>query len=476
MRDSTKIYIDGEWVQPAGAETVEIINPATEEVVGKVSLASAQAVNLAVSAARKAFRTFAKSSRQERLDLLGNVLSVYEKRWQDLADALVEELGAPAKFAREMQVGVGYQHFQTGLEVLKTYAFEHLQVPRTSVRREPIGVIGLITPWNWPINQITCKLVPALATGNTMVHKPSEVTPFTAQIIAEILHEAGTPKGVYNLVTGMGPVVGAAISSHPRIDMVSFTGSTRAGIDVAKRAAENVKRVHQELGGKSPNIVLDDADFGKAVTESVFRLMLNSGQSCHAPTRLLVPATRMDEVKAIAAQAVAAITVGDPTTDVYMGPVVSQKQWDTIQSYIRTGLNEGATLVAGGEGRPQDLHRGYYARPTVFADVSNQMTIAREEIFGPVLCVIGYRDIEDAVAIANDTIYGLAAYVQSASEDRANEVAAQIEAGVVFVNGASEDPNAPFGGYKMSGNGREWGEIAFDDFLEIKAVVHREAA
>ncbi len=476
MRDCTKIYIDGEWAQPAGAETVEIINPATEEVVGKVSLASAEAVDLAVSAARKAFRTFAKSSRQERLDLLGSVFSEYEKRWQDLADALVEELGAPAKFAREMQVGVGYQHLQTGLEALKTYAFEHPQGPRTSVRHEPIGVIGLITPWNWPINQITCKLVPALATGNTMVHKPSEVTPFTAQIIAEILHEAGTPKGVYNLVTGMGPVVGAAISSHPRIDMVSFTGSTRAGIDVAKRAAENVKRVHQELGGKSPNIVLDDADFGKAVTENVFRLMLNSGQSCHAPTRLLVPATRMDEVKAIAAQAVAAITVGDPTTDVYMGPVVSQKQWDTIQSYIRTGLNEGATLVAGGEGRPQDLHRGYYVRPTVFADVSNQMTIAREEIFGPVLCVIGYRDIEDAVAIANDTIYGLAAYVQSASEDRANEVAAQIEAGVVFVNGASEDPNAPFGGYKMSGNGREWGEIAFGDFLEIKAVVHREAA
>jgi aldehyde dehydrogenase (NAD+) len=476
MLNSTKIYIDGEWIQPADAETIEIINPATEEVVGNVSLASAGAVDLAVSAARKAFRTFAKSSRQERLDLLGSVLSVYERRWQDLADALVEELGAPAKFAREMQVGVGYQHLQTGLQVLKTYAFEHPQGPRTIVRREPIGVIGLITPWNWPINQITCKVVPALATGNTMVHKPSEVTPFTAQIIAEILDEAGTPKGVYNLVTGTGPVVGAAISSHPRIDMVSFTGSTRAGVDVAKRAAENVKRVHQELGGKSPNIVLDDADFGRAVTENVFRLMLNSGQSCHAPTRLLVPVARMDEVKAIAAQAVAAITVGDPTTDVYMGPVVSKKQWDTIQSYIRTGLNEGATLVAGGEGRPQDLNRGYYVRPTVFAEVNNQMTIAREEIFGPVLCVIGYRDIEDAVAIANDTIYGLAAYVQSANEDRAKEVAAQIEAGVVFINRAGEDPNAPFGGYKMSGNGREWGEIAFGDFLEIKAVVHREAA
>src|SRR5260221_6374864 len=303
MRDYRQVYIDGAWVDPQGGDAMEVISPVTERPIGQITLATAADVDRAVEAARRAFRSFSRTTRQERIDLLGSVLASFAKRHQDLADALVEELGAPATFAKDLQVGVGFLHLQTGIEVLKTYAFEHLQGRSTSVRSEPTGVIGLITPRNWPINQITCKLVPALATGNTRVHKPSEATPFTAQIIAEILHEAGTPKGVYNLVTGMGPVVGAAISSHPRIDMVSFTGSTRAGIDVAKRAAENVKRVHQELGGKSPNIVLDDADFGKAVTESVFRLMLNSGQSCHAPTRLLVPATRMDEVKAIAAQA-----------------------------------------------------------------------------------------------------------------------------------------------------------------------------
>jgi aldehyde dehydrogenase (NAD+) len=476
MRNCTKNYIDGAWIASTSGEVIDVINPATEQLAGQVASGSVADVDRAVAAARTAFRAFAKTTRQERTDLLNSVLSAYAGRHQDLADALVEELGAPAKFAKEMQAGVGFLHLQTAIEALKTYAFEHAQGPRTVVRREPIGVVGMVTPWNWPINQIMCKVVPALATGNTMVHKPSEVAPFTAHIIAEILHQAGVPKGVYNLVDGTGPVVGTAISQHPHIDMVSFTGSTAAGIDVAKRAADSVKRVHQELGGKSANIVLDDADMGKAVTENIYRLMLNSGQTCHAPTRLLVPASRMEQVKAIAAQVARSITVGDPTSDVYMGPVVSQRQWDRIQSLIKKGLTEGATLVVGGEGRPKGLDTGYYVRPTIFADVDNHMSIAREEIFGPVLCVIGYRDVEDAIKIANDTVYGLAAYVQSASEDRATAVAARIEAGMVYINGAGEDPQAPFGGYKMSGNGREWGDIAFGDFLETKAVIHREAA
>ena len=476
MRDYTKAYIDGAWVTPAGGEVLNVINPATEQSAGQITLATPADVDRAVTAARKAFRTFSRTTRQERIDLLKSILDFYTARHQDLADALVEELGAPAKFARERQAGTGFMHLRTAIEALKSHAFEHAQGPRTVVRREPIGVIGMVTPWNWPINQTLCKVVPALATGNTMVHKPSEIAPFTAHIIAEILHHAGVPRGVYNLVDGSGHVVGAAISQHPDIDMVSFTGSTAAGIDVAKRAAENVKRVHQELGGKSPNIVLDDADMGKAVIETIYRVMLNSGQTCHAPTRLLVPASQMAEAKVIAAKVVGSITVGDPTSDVYMGPVVSQGQWDRIQSLIRRGVSEGATLVAGGEGRPEGLERGFYVRPTIFADVDNHMTIAREEVFGPVLCVIGYRDLEDAISIANDTDYGLGAYVQSASENRAVEVAARMEAGMIYINGAGEDPQAPFGGYKMSGNGREWGDIAFGEYLETKAVIHRDAA
>jgi aldehyde dehydrogenase (NAD+) len=319
---------------------------------------------------------------------------------------------------------------------------------------------------------LVVKAFPAFATGCTVVHKPSEVAPFTAHLLAEIFHEAGLPAGVYNLVDGDGPTVGAAISAHPGINMVSFTGSIAAGLDVAKRAADSVKRVHQELGGKSPNIVLDDADLAAAVTENIYRLMLNSGQGCAAPTRMLVPFDKMDTAKSIAKQVVTSITYGDPQTDVYMGPVVSERQWKRIQSMISKGIEEGATLLAGGTGHPDGLEIGYYVKPTVFVDVTNDMTIAREEIFGPVLCIIGYKDVDDAVSIANDTVYGLAAYVQSASEERATEIAARIEAGMVFINGASVDPEAPFGGYKMSGNGREWGEFAFGEFLETKAVIH----
>jgi aldehyde dehydrogenase (NAD+) len=474
VRDYRNIYINGAWVDPQGNDTIDVISPVTEQPIGQITSATVGDVDRAVEAARRAFRSYSRTTRQERIDLLGSVLATYAKRRQDLADALVEELGAPAMFAKELQAGMGFLHVQTAIEALKTYAFEHAQGRRTTIRREPIGVVGMITPWNWPINQIMCKVAPALATGNTMVHKPSEVTPFTAHIIAEILHEAGVPQGVYNLVDGIGPIVGAAISGHAGIDMVSFTGSTRAGIDVAKRAADNVKRVHTELGGKSPNIVLDDADLAKAVTENVYRLMMNSGQSCHAPTRLLVPAAKLQQATEFAVQAVQSIKVGNPNDDVYMGPVVSERQWTRIQELIRQGIAEGTTLAVGGEGRPEGLKTGYYVRPTIFTNVRNDMTVAREEIFGPVLCILGYRDVEDAIAIANDTIYGLAAYVQSATDARAEEVAARLEAGVVFINGADEDPEAPFGGYKMSGNGREWGEIAFGDFLETKAVIHRK--
>ena len=475
MRDYTRIYIDGAWVEPLEGEIIDVINPATERPAGQVTLCTSADVDRAVAAAQKAFTSFSRSSRQERLDLLSSILSVYARRQDDLTDALIEELGAPKKFAKDVQVGVGLLHLQTVIEVLNNYEFEYHRSDRTVVRREPIGVVGAITPWNWPINQFVIKAFPAFATGCTLVHKPSEVTPFTAHLLAEIFHEAGVPPGVYNLVDGEGPTVGVAIAAHPGIRMVSFTGSTAAGIDVARRAAGNVKRVQQELGGKSPNIVIADADLTKAVTENIYRLMLNSGQTCHAPTRLLVPFSKMEAAKNIAKQAVASITVGDPQTDVYMGPVVSQRQWNRVQSLIKKGIDEGATLVTGGTGHPEGLEAGYYVKPTIFADVRNDMIIAREEIFGPVLCIIGYRDLDDAISIANDSEYGLAAFVQSGNEQRANYVARRLEAGMVFVNGASEDPEAPFGGYKMSGNGREWGEIGFEEFLETKAVIHSKA-
>ena len=476
MRDCTRIYIDGAWVEPLEGEVIDVINPATEEPAGQITLCTAADVDRAVKAAQKAFTSFSRSSRQERLDLLSSILGVYAKRQDDLTDALIEELGAPKKFAKEVQVGVGLLHLQAAIETLKKYRFEYYISNRTKVRREPIGVVGAITPWNWPINQLVIKAFPAFATGCSLVHKPSEVAPFTSHVLAEIFDEAGVPAGVYNLVDGDGPTVGAAISAHPDIRMVSFTGSTAAGIDVAKRAAGNVKRVQQELGGKSPNIILDDADLPKSVTENIYRLMLNAGQTCHAPTRMLVPFSKMEAAKTIARQAIASITVGDPQTDVYMGPVVSQRQWNRIRSLVQKGIDEGATLLAGGIDHPDGLETGYYVKPTIFADVKNDMIIAREEIFGPVLCIIGYKDLDDAISIANDTDYGLAAYVQSASAERANYVAARLEAGMVFVNGASEDPEAPFGGYKLSGNGREWGAIGFEELLETKAVIHSKAA
>ncbi|MGA0840374.1 MAG: aldehyde dehydrogenase family protein, partial [Pseudomonadales bacterium] len=412
----------------------------------------------------------------ERIALLERIIEVYKKRLPDLAAAISDEMGAPLKLAGAAQAPSGLGHFMATLEVLKKYEFEE-DIGTSHVIREPIGVCGFITPWNWPINQIACKVAPALAVGCTMVLKPSEVAPVNAIIFAEILHEAGVPAGVFNLVNGDGPNVGAALSSHPDVDMMSFTGSTRAGIEVARNAAGTVKRVAQELGGKSANIILDDAEFPKAVARDVFGMCMNSGQSCNAPTRMLVPNARMDEAAAIARAAAEQIKVGDPrAADTVIGPVVSQVQFEKIQKLIEQGIAEGARLEIGGPGRPDGLNRGYYIRPTVFSHVRNDMTIAREEIFGPVLSLIGYEDDEDAIRIANDTVYGLSGYVSSGDPERAKRVARRLRTGNVHLNGAPVDNKAPFGGYKQSGNGREWGIYGLEEFLEVKAIMGYNAA
>ena len=469
MADYLKFYIDGAWVDPAEPKTLDVINPATEEVAGAISIGSAADVDKAVQAARTAFESFGRTSRQERIELLQSCVAEYQKRSGDMAAAITEEMGAPSWLATAAQAAMGVTHLQVALKVLQDYEFEELR-GNTMLVKEPIGVCGFITPWNWPANQIACKVAPALAVGCTMVLKPSEVAPFSGQVFAEIMHAAGVPKGVFNMVQGDGPGVGAAISSHPGVDMVSFTGSTRAGIAVAKAAADTVKRVHQELGGKSPNIVLEDADLTKAVTGGVRSIMMNSGQSCNAPTRMLVPAAKMDEVKTIAKAAAEAMTVGSPQGNSQLGPVVSETQWNKIQGLIQKGIDEGATLVTGGTGRPDGLDKGYYVKPTVFADVKPDMTIAKEEIFGPVLSILGYADEEEAIRVGNDTEYGLAAYVQG-EIGHARKVASRLRAGQVNINQAGPDPMAPFGGFKQSGNGREWGDHAFGEFLETKAVL-----
>jgi aldehyde dehydrogenase (NAD+) len=473
VRDETRFYIDGQWSSPAGRTRIEVINPATEEVAGQVLAGTAADVDAAVAAARRAFPAFAALPLAERVGYLEAIIEGYKARWADIASAITEEMGAPKKLAQQAQAGAGMAHLQTALKVLQGFAFEEQRGP-TRIVKEPIGVCGFITPWNWPMNQLTTKLAPALAVGCTVVLKPSEVAPFSAHILAEIIHDAGLPPGVFNLVDGDGPTVGAAIAAHPGIDMVSFTGSTRAGIEVARAAAPTVKRVAQELGGKSPNIVLEDADFGRAVTGGVRAVMMNSGQSCNAPTRMLVPQGRMEEVVEIARRAAEATVAGDPQGDAAIGPVVSQAQWDKVQRLIEAGVSEGARLVAGGPGRPEGLNRGYYVRPTVFADVTPDMTIAREEIFGPVLSILAYRDVEEAVAIANDTEYGLAAYVSGGDLAKVREVGSRLRAGQVSLNGAGGDFMAPFGGYKQSGNGREWGDYAFHEFLEVKAMLGYE--
>lgn len=476
-RNSLKFFIDGQWVDPApGFATRDVFNPATEEVIGTVAMGTAADVEKAVSAARQAFPAFAATSREERMALLGRILDAYKKRFNDMGATISEEMGAPLTFATRMQAGAGLGHFKTAQDVLKDFHFEE-RWGATGILREPIGVVGMITPWNWPANQIACKVAAALAAGCSMVLKPSEVAPFNAMLLAEILAEAGVPKGVFNLVNGDGPGVGTAMAAHPGIDCISFTGSTRAGIEVAIRAAPTVKRVGQELGGKSANVLLDDVDFTKAVPEGVKLCFRNAGQSCNAPTRMLVPAERMKEAAQLAKAAAESIRVGDPKAEgVDMGPVVSAAQWNKIQGYIAKGIEEGATLVCGGPGRPEGLGKGYYVRPTVFADVTNTMTIAREEIFGPVLVIIPYKDEADAVRIANDTPYGLAGYVSSGDRERAKRVARQIRAGMVHVNMAAADGKAPFGGMKQSGNGREWGRFGIEEYLEVKSVMGWDAA
>ena len=469
MRDYLKFYIDGQWVDPVELRTLDVDNPTTEQVGGKIALGSSADVDKAVKAARKAFGGWSVTSKEDRLDVLQAILDQYQKRVKDLADAVHEEMGAPPTLAAGPQVMMGLGHLATAIDVLKNYSFEE---PRgeTMVVKEPVGVCGLITPWNWPINQIACKVFPALAAGCTMVLKPSEVAPYSGQIFTEIMDAAGLPAGVYNMVFGDGPGVGVALSSHPGIDMVSFTGSTRAGIEVARNAAPTVKRVSQELGGKSPNIVLDDEELAKSVQAGVAVMMMNSGQSCNAPSRMLVPKTRMDEAVAVAKATAEGVKVGDLSDNSAIGPVASKVQFDKVQGLIQKGIDEGATVVAGGPGRPDGLSTGYYVRPTVFADVNNEMTIAREEIFGPVLCILGYDDLDQAVEIGNDTDYGLYGYVSGADLDQARALARRIRAGAVTINHAF-DIKAPFGGYKTSGNGREWGEEGFADFLETKAIL-----
>ena len=470
MREYTQFYIDGAWVDPATPRSLDVINPATEKSAGRISLGSSADVDLAVAAATRAFASFSQTSREERLALLGRIVAVYKRRFSDMAAAITEEMGAPNSLAKNSQAPIGLVHFQTAQAILEKYVFEELR-GTTLIAREPIGVCGFITPWNWPVNQMACKVAPALAVGCTMVLKPSEIAPFSGIIFAEILHEAGVPPGVFNLVNGDGPGVGAALSAHPGIELISFTGSTRAGIEVARAAAPTVKRVHQELGGKSPNIILPDADLQKAVTGGVKHVMQNSGQSCNAPTRMLAPNGVMEEVIAIARKAAESTTVGDPNGNAELGPVVSETQWNKIQGLIRKGIEEGAQLVTGGPGRPEGLETGYYVKPTVFAGVTNDMTIAREEIFGPVVSILGYDTVDEAVAVANDTPYGLAAYVQGKDPAQVRQVASRLRAGQVIINQAGMDPMAPFGGYKQSGNGREWGDFAFADFLEVKAEI-----
>ena len=467
----TKFYINGEFTDPSSSETLGIINPATEEKIGIVALGSIDDVDRAVYSARKAFSVSSKLSKTDRLDILKTVRENYKKRFNDLSEAIRLEMGAPIKLAEGAQAATGLGHLKTAIRVLENHEFEYKHGDYI-VREEPIGVCGLITPWNWPINQIVSKVAPAFAAGCTVILKPSEIAPLSAMIIAEIMHESKIPAGMFNLVNGLGNIVGEAMSAHKDIDMMSFTGSTRGGVAVATASAATVKRVSQELGGKSANIILDDDSFTKSITNGVTHVMSNTGQSCNAPTRMLVPLSRHDEALDIAKKSLENIKVGKPddiNTD--LGPLVSITQYNKVQNLIKKGIEEGAQLVSGGKGKPDGFEKGYYVKPTIFGNVSNNMIIAKEEIFGPVLSIIPYDDIEHAVSIANDTVYGLAAYVTGEDQKKCLEVARELRAGQISLNYGSSGPSAPFGGYKQSGNGREKAEWGLDEFLEIKAIM-----
>jgi aldehyde dehydrogenase (NAD+) len=470
MIDARQFYIDGKWVAPTQPLDFPVINPATEAQIATISLGSAADVDKAVAAAKRAFDTFSETTVEQRRKLLQRIVAVYKSKSQDMAQAISSEMGAPLAFAKAAQVGAGLAHFLEIIRLLESFKFDEVR-GTTLFRKEPIGVCGLITPWNWPMNQIVAKVAPAIAAGCTMVLKPSELAPLSAYLFAQILDEAKVPAGVFNLVNGDGPTVGAVLSTHPDIAMVSFTGSTRAGVAVATAAAPTVKRVTQELGGKSANIILDDANFAAAVKEGAASCFRNTGQSCNAPTRMLVPKSRMTEAAEAAKQAAAATNVGDPSAETTnLGPLSGKAQFEKVERLIQKGIDEGAKLVAGGTGRPDGLAKGYYARPTVFAEVRNDMTIAREEIFGPVLCIIPYENEDDAIRIANDTPYGLSGFVTSGDLEHARKVAKRIRSGNVHINGARPDFAGTFGGYKQSGNGREWGESGLEEFLELKTV------
>ena len=471
MQNLTKFFIGGRWVEPLSSATLPVMNPATEAQIGTVAMGNAADVDRAVAAAKAAFEGFSATSKLVRLDLLHRLKAATERRFEDLAQAMRMEMGAPITMARAAQADAAIGHLQGFIDALEELEERKVLASGDILLREPIGVCGLITPWNWPMNQIALKVIPALATGSTCILKPSEHTPISAMIYAEIIHEAGYPPGVFNLVNGDGPTVGAALSRHPDIQMMSFTGSTRAGIAVTRDAAETVKRVTLELGGKSPNLVFADCDLEARVAASVRECMFNTGQSCDAPTRLLVERSCYGEALRIAKQTAVSITVGDPTQEGdHIGPLFDKIQYDRVQAMIKVGLAEGATLLAGGPGRPEGLAKGWFVKPTIFADVSNDMRIAQEEIFGPVLVIIPFADEAEGIAIANNTPYGLAAYVQTGDPERALRVAARLRAGAIHINGGGFNYGSPFGGYKQSGNGREGGIMGLEDYLETKTL------
>jgi aldehyde dehydrogenase (NAD+) len=475
MKDCRQFYIDGKWVAPAAASDFSVTNPATEEIIATISLGGVADINKAVAAAKRAFPSFSETKLEDRVALLRKIIEVYQSRIEEMAETISREMGAPMSFTRAAQAPVGLAHLNEVVRILGYFKFEEMH-GTTMMRKEPVGVCGFITPWNWPMNQIVCKVAPAIAAGCTVILKPSELAPLSAYLFAQILDEAGVPAGVFNMVNGDGPIVGAAIAAHPDIDMVSFTGSARAGVAVAQAAAPTVKRVTQELGGKSANIILDDADLEKAVKQGVQSCFRNTGQSCDAPTRMLVPKAKMPAAIVAAKQAAEATKAGNPLSEeTHIGPLAGKAQFAKVERLINKGLEEGATLVAGGLGTPDGVAKGYFVKPTVFADVRNDMTIAREEIFGPVLCMIPYDDEEQAIAIANDTPYGLSGYVTSGDMDHARRVAKRIRAGNVHINGARSAFDGCFGGYKQSGNGREWGEAGLEEFLELKAIFGYEA-
>jgi len=471
IAEASRFYIDGRWVDPSSTDCIDVVNPATERMIGKIAAGRAIDVDHAVAAAYRAFPGFSQTSKEERIALLERILTLLQERAGEFAEALTSEMGVAIGFARSAQVPFATEHVRIAIEVLRSYEFMVVR-GSTAIAREPIGVCGLITPWNWPLYQITAKVAPALAAGCTIVLKPSELSPYSGLLFARLIHDAGVPPGVFNLVNGAGDTVGAAMSSHPDVEMVSFTGSTRAGVLVAQAAAPTVKRVTQELGGKSPNILLDDADFERAVPLGVAAGFRNVGQSCSAPTRMIVPLQRLAEVERLAIEAVADMRVGDPlSAQTTLGPVANRAQFERVQSMIAAGMDEGAKLICGGLGRPEHLSEGFFVRPTVFSEVTPTMRIAQEEIFGPVLSIMPYATEAEAVHIANDTIYGLGCHIQSTNPERARRIAKTIRAGQVHLNYPAWDGMAPFGGYKRSGNGREYGVLGFEEYLETKAII-----